>query len=251
MDEGFVCRLFVYLLSFVFYIQTGTVWLPYFERRCVVRNLNYLQEGVLTEDKTVVSDYLDELDIRTANEEMTKAGERFGFKTIKIHEKVYGVMAEIAGVLGYVDQSSYGKLLKKWDIFTPSIGGFGSQYRMLLRDKLGIHEFDGKSLLVDWTGFLIGGVKGEGKNADAVLAYLLMREREARINSATVDQAKAEELKMKKEIHRVRMLKEKFNLVKTAEVRVSPGMMSAFKDITGTEFPDDGQQRKLPFSVDN
>lgn len=213
-----------------------------------MRNLNYLQEGVLTENKTAVSDYIDELDIKTANEEMTKAGERFGFKTVKIHEKVYGSMAEIAGVHGYGDPSSYRRLLEKWDILTPNIGWFGSQYRTRIREELNINEKDSRALLVDWTGFLIGGVKGEGKNADAVLAYLLQREREARINSATVDQAKAEELRMKKEIHRVRMLKEKFNLVKTAEVRVSPGMMSEFKEITGTEFPDDGQRRKLPFA---
>lgn len=88
-----------------------------------MRSLVYLQEGVLAENKDIVSSYIDDLDLRTANEEMIKAGEKFGFKTIKIYEKVYGVMSEIAGILGYIDPSSYGKLLRKWEIYTPSLGG--------------------------------------------------------------------------------------------------------------------------------
>lgn len=88
-----------------------------------MRSLVYLQEGVLAENKDIVSSYVDELDLRTANEEMVKAGEKFGFNTVKVYEKVYGSLAEISTKLGYLDPSSYGSLLKKWEIYTPSLGG--------------------------------------------------------------------------------------------------------------------------------
>lgn len=208
-----------------------------------MKNLMYLQEGLLKEDKSIVSGYIDELDMKTANDEMSKAGEKFDFKTIMIHGKVYGVMAEIAGKLGYLDPSPYGKLLKKWDIYTPTVGGFGSNCRMLMVEKLGIDQFDGKSLLVDWTGFLIGGVKGEGENADAVLAYLLQREREARINAATVDQVKAEEHTMRKEIHRIKMLKEKIALCKAAGVTAPSSIDDDFFQVTGLHLPKAAQSK--------
>lgn len=210
-----------------------------------MRSLMFLQEGVLAEDKSIVADYIDEIDLRTANEEMVKAGEKFGFKTMKIHEKVYGSLTEISAKLGYLDSNSYGRLLKKWEIFTPSIATYGSEYRMLIREKFGIHENDGRALLVDWTGFLIGGVKGEGANADEVLAYLLKREREARINGATIDQAKAEELRMKKEMHGVKMLKEKISLIKAAGAKIPPSLHAEFTSITGVVIPKD-RQLELP-----
>lgn len=206
-----------------------------------MRSLVYLQEGVITEDKSIVSNYIDELDLRTANEEMVKAGEKFGFKTVKIHEKVYGCMAEISRVHGYADPSSYRRLLEKWEILTPNIGWFGNEYRTRIREMLNIHEKDSRTLLVDWTGFLIGGVKGEGEHADEVLAYLLKREREARINGATVDEAKAIELSMKLEIHKIKVLKEKLSLVKAAGAKIPTQLKTEFKAITGVELPYNGQ----------
>jgi len=204
-----------------------------------MKNLLYLQEGLLKDDHAIVSGYIDELDMKTANDEMAKAGEKFGFKTILIHGKVYGLMAEIAGNLGYLDPSPYGKLLKKWDVYTPTVGGFGSNCRMLMV----IEQFDGKSLLVDWTGFLIGGVKGEGENADAVLAYLLEREREARINAATVDQVKAEEHTMRKELHRINVLTKKIALCKTAGVSAPPSIDNDFFQVTGMHLPAAAQEK--------
>lgn len=211
-----------------------------------MRSLVYLQEGVLTENKVIVSCYLDELDLKTANEEMVKAGEKFGFKTVKIYEKVYGWMAEISKVHGYNDTSSYGRLLEKWEIYTPSIGWFGNEYRTRIRETFGIHEKDSRAILVDWTGFLIGGVKGEGEHADEVLVYLLRREREARINAATVDQVKAEELLMKKEIHKIKMLKERLSLIKAVGAEISPLLKTEFTALTGVVIPED-RQLKLPF----
>lgn len=54
--------------------------------------------------------------------------------------KVYGLMAEIAARMGYFDPSSYGRLLKKWEIYTPNVGTFGSSCRRMLVEKLGIDE---------------------------------------------------------------------------------------------------------------
>lgn len=88
-----------------------------------MRSLVYLQEGILTDDRSIVSDYIDEMDIKTSNDEMIKAGEKFGFNTVKVYEKVYGSLSEISTKLGYLDPSSYGRLLKKWEIYTPSLGG--------------------------------------------------------------------------------------------------------------------------------
>lgn len=206
-----------------------------------MRSLNYSQEGVLADDKSIVSDYLDELDLKTANEEMVNAGKKFGFKTMKVHEKVYGCMAEISKVLGYGDPSSYRRLLEKWEILTPNLGWFGNEYRTRIRENLGIHEKDSRALLIDWTGFLIGGVRGEGDNADEVLAYLLKREREARISGATLDAAKAEELRMKKEIHSLRMLKEKLSLIRANGAKIPQELHAEFTNITGVAIPKNGQ----------
>lgn len=117
---------------------------------------------------------------------------------------------------------------------------------MLIVERLGMNEFDGRSLLVDWTGFLIGGVKGEGEHADEVLVYLLRREREARINAVTVDQVKAEELLMKKDIHKVKMLKERLSLIKAVGAKIPPLLKTEFTALTGVVIPDD-RQLELPF----
>lgn len=124
-----------------------------------------MSEGFQTFINELPSKYKQGIDLKTSNEEMVKAGEKFGFKIINIFGKMYGLMAEIATKMGYIDPSPYGKLLKKWEIYTPNVGTFGSYCRMMMVEKLGIEEKDGRSLLVDWTGFLIGGVKGEGENA--------------------------------------------------------------------------------------
>lgn len=205
-----------------------------------MRSLHYLQEGVLAEDKSIVTDYLDELDLKTANEEMCKAGEKFGFKTMKIYEKVYGSLAEISGKLGYADPSSYGRLLKKWEIHTPNIGTFGNEYRRLVREKYGLSENDGSSLLVDWTGFLIGGVKGEGVNADEVLAYLLKREREARIAGATIDRYKSELLQIKR-CKEIVTMSHKIDQMKDGPFRDSA--IKAYETLTGEIFPKSGQRK--------
>lgn len=214
-----------------------------------MRSLQYLQEGILTDDKGVVNSYIEELDLKTSNEEMVKAGEKFGFKTINIYGKVYGLMAEIAARMGYLDPSSYGRLLKKWEIQTPNVGTFGHEYRRLMVENLGIDPKDGSSLLVDWTGFLIGGVKGEGENADEVLAYLLRRDREARINGVLLDDAKAEELRMKQEKHNIEMIDKRLSVMqrklaileKTKQL-APPPLKAEYKELLGVEYPDDPQQ---------
>jgi hypothetical protein len=71
-----------------------------------------------------------------------------------------------------------------------------------------------------------------GENADAVLGYLLQREREARINAATVDQVKAEEHAMRKEIHRITVLTKKIALCKTAGVSAPPSIDNDFFQVT-------------------
>lgn len=205
-----------------------------------MRSLQYLQEGVLAEDKSIVTDYLDELDLKTANEEMVKAGEKFGFKTMKIHGKAYGSFTEISAKLGYVDPSPFGKLLKKWEILTPSIATYGSESRMLIREKFDIHENDGRALLVDWTGFLIGGVKGEGANADEVLAYLLKREREARIAGATIDRYKSELLQIKR-CKEIVTMSYKIDQMKDGPFRDSA--IKAYETLTGEIFPKSGQRK--------
>lgn len=205
-----------------------------------MRSLHYLQEGVLAEDKSIVADYLGELDLKTANEEMVKAGEKFGFKTVKVYDKVYGSLTEISRKLGYVDPSSFGRLLKKWEIYAPGMGGFGSEYRRLVREKLGLNENDGSSLLVDWTGFLIGGVKGEGEHADEVLAYLLKREREARIAGATIDQYKAEILQIKK-CKEIVAMAHKIDQMQDGHFRDSA--IKTYEKLTGESFPKSGQRK--------
>jgi hypothetical protein len=208
-----------------------------------MKNLLYLQEGLLKEDRAIVSGYIDELDLRTANDELINAGEKFGFKTVLLFGQAYGWMAEISGVLGYADPSSFRRLLEKWEVLMANIGWFGTEYRTRIRETLGINEKDSRALLITWTGFLIGGVKGEGENADAVLAYLLQREREARINAATVDQVKAEEHTMRKELHRIKMLKEKIALCKTAGVSATPSIGEDFFQVTGMRLPEAAQAK--------
>lgn len=213
-----------------------------------MRTLQYLQEGVLTEDKGVVNSYVEGLDLRTSNEEMVKAGEKFGFKTINIFGKEYGLMSEIAGKMGYMDPSSYGKLLRKWEIYTPNVGTFGSDCRMTMVEKLGIEEKDGRSLLVDWTGFLICGVKGEGENADEVLAYLLRRDREARISGVLLDDAKAEELRMKLEKHsidmtdkRLSVMQRKLAILEKTKQSTPEQLKAEYRELLSVEFPKDPQ----------
>ena len=206
-----------------------------------MKNLLYLQEGLLKEDHSIVSGYIDELDLRTANEELIKAGVKFGFKTVVLFGQAYGWMAEISRVLGYDDPSSYRRLLEKWEVLMANIGWFGQKYRTSIRENLGINEKDSRALLIGWSGFLIGCIKGNGENADAVFAYLLQCEREVRTNS--VGQVKAEEHTMRKELHRIKVLKEKIALCKTAGISAPPSIDEDFFQVTGMHLPAAAQAK--------
>jgi hypothetical protein len=208
-----------------------------------MKNLLYLQEGLLKEDHSIVSAYISELDIRTGNAELIKAGEQFGFKTVEAYGKIYAWSAEIARVHGYARPEYVSRILDKWEIQAPSIGWFPRNWGTRIRETLGLNEKDSRAILIDWTGFLIIGVKGEGENADAVLAYLLQREREARINTATVDQVKAEEHAMRKELHRIKMLKEKITLCKVAGITAPPSISEDFFQVTGIHLPKAAQAK--------
>lgn len=206
-----------------------------------MKNLLYLQEGLLKEDKSIVSGYVAELDLRTGNVELIKAGEQFGFKTVEAYGKVYAWSAEIARVHGYARPEYVSRILDKWEIQAPSIGWFPRSWGTKIRETLGLNEKDSRAILVDWTGFLIVGVKGEGENADAVLAYLLQREREARVNAATVDEVKAEEHTMRKELHRIKVLTKKIALCKVAGVTAPPSIDEDFFQVTGLHLPKAAQ----------
>ena len=208
-----------------------------------MKNLLYLQEGLLKDDHAIVNAYVSELDLRTGNVELIKAGEQFGFKTVEAYGKIYAWSAEIARVHGYARPEYVSRILDKWEIQAPTIGWFPRNWGTRIREALGINEKDSRAILVDWTGFLIIGVKGEGENADSVLAYLLQREREARINTATVDEMKAEEHAMRKELHRINVLTKKIALCKTAGVSAPPSIDNDFFQVTGMHLPAAAQEK--------
>jgi len=208
-----------------------------------MKNLLYLQEGLLKDDHAIVNAYVSELDLRTGKVELIKAGEQFGFKTVEAYGKIYAWSAEIARVHGYARPEYVSRILDKWEIQAPTIGWFPRNWGTRIREALGINEKDSRAILVDWTGFLIIGVKGEGENADSVLAYLLQREREARINTATVDEMKAEEHAMRKELHRINVLTKKIALCKTAGVSAPPSIDNDFFQVTGMHLPAAAQEK--------
>jgi hypothetical protein len=213
-----------------------------------MKTLNYLQEGILKDDKNIVSSYIEELDLKTGNEEMLKAGEKFGFKTVEAYGKIYAWSAEIARVHGYARPDYLSRLLDRWEIQAPSIGWFRQSGGTRIREALGINEKDSRAILIDWTGFLIIGVKGEGDNADDVLAYLLQRERESRINTASVDQYKSEKLRMDRQEHdlkiiekRLSILERKISILKKNNQSIPESLTIEYKMLLGVGYPVDAQ----------
>ncbi len=164
-----------------------------------MRSLIDLEKALLEENVQDVSHYLEELDKKTGNDAMRKAGGEFGFKTLEINGMVMAHMASASAILGYSNVSGLTNLLSAFQIMTYKIGWFIPEVKTRLRETFDLNEKDSQATFITWDAFLVAGMHGQNAAARRVKIYLLQAERAYRINLATKDIRDNEEIELKKD----------------------------------------------------
>ncbi len=133
-----------------------------------------------------------EADKAACNDLLLDAGERFGFPTMLVEEEpLAGQRIMLARDLGRVfyenaDSSAPQHIMKRYSVEFVSIGGFVHGVRTLIRRGLTLPD-SSAAKLATWQHFVIIGMYGQTEAAKKVKAYLLERERRARIDDKMVE----------------------------------------------------------------
>jgi hypothetical protein len=202
-----------------------------------MESLVKLETALLENNSESVSDYLSEIDQRTANAAMKEAGEAFGFPTVLANRTVWTSMGMLAQIFGYTSTNGVGNLIEKYQLTTSKIGWFPFQMGSKMRATFNLSEKDSKAIFVTWDTFLVLGMCGRGERADKVKLYLLKAERAFRIGIAkdaglSITKADTARLKLvKEEVGLMGMI----GKMKPGEFQLAA--IEAFEKVTGKTYP--------------
>lgn len=170
-----------------------------------------------------VSEFFSEMDRKSANEMMRKAGEQFGFATMAVNGMVVAKMATASNILGYSDPSGLSKLLERYQIMTYQIGWFGHDVRTMMRKTFDLSEKDSKATFITWDAFLLVSMYGQTEAAKKMKLYLLKMEAIAR-----VAMGKDSKLQAEARNYDLKRLNAQVSLVKTIERMTSINIYEEF-----------------------
>ncbi|TLD40620.1 MAG: hypothetical protein JETT_3118 [Candidatus Jettenia ecosi] len=216
-----------------------------------MESLIKLEELLLEENSEGVKGYLSEIDRKTANEMMMKAGEVFGFPTIEIYGVVYTHMGMLAKIFGYASTSGISNLVEKHQLHSVKLAWYTLEVYSMAREIFGLSEKDSKATFVTWDTFLIAGMYGQNPEAQKAKLYLLKAERAFRIGMASesvLAVAKAEWMGYRLVAQKVK--DEIFLIGQVERIKDGPfkeAAIEALERLTGKTFPSP-IQRQLPFT---
>lgn len=209
-----------------------------------MESLIKLEELLLEENSEGVKGYLSEIDRKTANEMVVKAGEAFGFPTIEIYGVVYTHMGMLAKIFGYASTSGISNLVEKHQLHSVKLAWYTLEVYSMAREIFGLSEKDSKATFVTWDTFLIAGMYGQNPEAQKVKLYLLKAERAVRVGVSTMDRLKYENYRLRK-IERTIALASKIGHMANGPFK--DAAIEAFEELTGKTFSRP-KQLQLPFT---
>jgi len=211
-----------------------------------MKNLASLELAILNNDEETVSDYVAEIDRKTANLMMKEAGETFGFPTIDWQGRTWTHMGMLSQIFGYSTISGVYYLTEKYLLMTAKIGWFTVELKTSVREIFNLSEKDSQAVFVTWDTILVCGMCGRGERADKVKAYLLEVERAFRTGigrSIDLEEGKAAMMRMK-------LVKDEINLIdKVAKMKdghLKLAAIEALEKLTGRVY-DRPKQDLLDF----
>lgn len=169
-------------------------------------NLADLQIALIDNDQMAVHAVIDNIDRRSENELLRRAGEHFGFRTAETGGRRLAYLPEMATAIGYADPSGLRKVVERYDLESVSLGGYGQNVRQLLPQAFAIHRQAGHATFVGWPVFLVAGMVSTSAKADAIKRYLLDCERAARIGGLGLSGAQTREARIDSAARVVAML---------------------------------------------
>jgi hypothetical protein len=153
-----------------------------------------LQVAIMENDNARVKDFLLEIDRDSANAAFRAAGEVFGFPTAELPNGIVIASAgHLAAVFGYKNPHGLIQLLRRWGISGVKVGGFTHDVCIQLKQALSLDPDDNRSILLEYSAFLVAGMYGTNKEAEAVKLYLFKCEQIARVGIAGAKSLKAED----------------------------------------------------------
>jgi len=202
-----------------------------------MESLVKLEMALLEDNSESVSDYLSEIDQRTANAAMKEAGEAFGFRTMSANGTVWTTMGMLAQIFGYNSVSGVFNLTEKYQLITSKIGCFTPQMKNWAREIFNLSGKDGHSNFVSWDTFLVLGMAGRGGASDRVKLYLLKAERAFRIGMAKDSGLSV----MKAELAHLRIVEKQIGMMGTID-KMKDGAfklsaIEALEKLTGKTYP--------------
>ena len=211
-----------------------------------MKNLASLELAILNNDAETVSDYVSDIDRKTANAMMKEAGKTFGFQTIDWQGRTWTHMGMLSHIFGYSSESGVRYLTEKHQLMISKIGWFAVELRTKAREIFNLSEKDSQASFVTWDTILVCGMCGRGEKADRVKAYLLEVERAFRTGiGRNIDLQEGKAAMM-----RVKLVKDEISLIdKVAKMRdghLKLAAIEALEKLTGQAY-DKPKQDLLDF----
>jgi len=211
-----------------------------------MKNLASLELAILNNDEATVSDYVSEIDRKTANAMIREAGKTFGFPTIDWQGRTWTHLGLLSGLFGYTNISGAWKLVEKYQLASAKVGWFFPEGKIKAREIFNLSDKDTHATFVTWDTILVCGMCGRGEKADKVKAYLLEVERAFRTGigrSIDLEEGKAAMTRMK-------LVKDEINLIdKVAKMKdgyLKLAAIESLEKLTGRAY-DKPKQDLLDF----
>jgi len=112
-----------------------------------MKSLIVLEEAILGENFTGITEFLNTIYPHTCNERMRLLCENMGLASMEIHGICYAHLGRTSEVFGYSDISGLRKLLERYQIWCPKIGSFGLQVQKIVRETFDLDTRDGQATL--------------------------------------------------------------------------------------------------------
>jgi hypothetical protein len=202
-----------------------------------MESLAKLGLALIENDTRRVSDFMNEIDLKTGGIAMCEAGKTFGFPTIVANGVTWTHLGMLSEILGYTNISGAWKLVEKYRLMTAKIGWLFPEIKTRAREIFNLSEKDSQAMFVTWDTILVLGMCGRGEKSEKVKLYLLEAERSFRLGTG-----KDVSLTVAKVDHyRLKIVKEELTIMKMVDqMRDGHFKLAAielFEKATGREYP--------------
>jgi len=129
-----------------------------------------------------IRDLIGLINVESANSVYRRCADEFNFRVVDLEDEVYSIASELAHPLGYSTSRSINDVLNNHGVNSEPIGRY-RRFTDIVRRTFNLADYDHRTQLIDYQGFLTIALEGRGEHCDKVREYLLAMEEKARTDA--------------------------------------------------------------------